>query len=90
MAWYKEGERQITFIYPSSSMRTPSKVNRAAEKYDRIGIENPMVGIALSCKRRSLFRYVVIRRKGSYPRVIIQDKIPADEESDHDKTSSEK
>jgi hypothetical protein len=67
VAWYEEGERQITFLYPSSSMRAPSKVNRAAEKYDRIGIENPMVGIALNCKRGSLFRYVVNEKEMALP-----------------------
>jgi hypothetical protein len=32
-------------------MRNPSKLNWAAEKYERIGSENPMVGIALSWGR---------------------------------------
>jgi hypothetical protein len=29
-------------------MPTPSKINRIAEKYERIGSENPTVGIASS------------------------------------------
>jgi hypothetical protein len=38
-------------LYPSLSMRVPSKINRKAEKYERIGSENPTVGIASSWKR---------------------------------------
>jgi hypothetical protein len=37
-------------------MRTPSKRNRRVEKYERIGSENPTVGIASSWKRAALFR----------------------------------
>jgi hypothetical protein len=44
-------ERLITFSYPSLSMRTQSKKNRRVEKYERIGPENPTVGIASSWER---------------------------------------
>jgi hypothetical protein len=45
---YKEWE--VTFSYPFLSMRVPSKINRKAEKYERIGSENPTVGMAASWK----------------------------------------
>jgi len=46
--WEDITKKDITFSYPSLSMRTPSKLNWRAEKYERIGSENPTVGIASS------------------------------------------
>jgi hypothetical protein len=37
-------------------MRTPSKLNLRAEKYERIGLENPTVGIASSWECETSFR----------------------------------
>jgi len=48
MIVYVFREMQITFSQPSLSIRTPSKLNWRVEKYERIGSENPTVGIALS------------------------------------------
>jgi hypothetical protein len=44
-------------------MRLPSKANWIAERYERMGSENPTVGIALSWKRGTLFRFG-INKKG--------------------------
>ncbi len=38
----------ITFLYPYSSMEKLSKMKRIEVKYEKIGIENPTVGIASS------------------------------------------
>jgi len=43
-------------------MRCPSKRYWIAERYERIGSENPTVGIALSWKRESLIRYGVNKK----------------------------
>ena len=47
---------RITLLYPSLSMRSKSKTDRIAERYERIGSENPTVGMASSWKRVTSFR----------------------------------
>ena len=72
--------RQITFSYPSSSMGMLLEWNRRAERYERIGLENPIVGMASSWKR---IRSLSVRRER--PDHRIAHKILGDEEKDHDK-----
>ena len=49
-------EMQITLSYPSLIMRTLSKLNLRAEKYERIGSENPTVGRASIWENVALVR----------------------------------
>jgi hypothetical protein len=44
-------------------MRSLSKVYWTTERYERMGSENPTVGIALSWKRVTLFTYGVNKKE---------------------------
>jgi len=76
--------RQITFSYPSWSIGRLLKQNRRAERYERIGSENPMVGMASSWKRHCSGMGYILRE---WPDHWITPEILADEEKDHDKKS---
>ena len=69
-------------------MWIPSKLNRRAEKYEGIGLENPTVGIASSWENvggSGAMQFV--QEYG--PDQRIASRIPADEEWDDDKKSCE-
>jgi len=69
----------------------PSKVNWAAEKYEKIGSENPAVGIALSWKvQHCLGMPLKYEERTPYPRITPQAQIPAEEESDYGKNFRKK
>ena len=69
----------------------PSKVNWAAEKYERIGSENPAVGIALSWKVQHCLSMALNTKGGApYPRITPQAEIPTEEERDCAKKSRKK
>jgi hypothetical protein len=60
-------------------MRTPSKKNRTAERYKRVGSENHTVGMASSCKYVSLGIYGV-NKKERPDHCVTPDEYPADKE----------
>jgi hypothetical protein len=71
-------------------MRTPSKKNLTAERYERVGSENPTVGMASSCKRVSLGIHSVNKKERPDHLISPEAEIPADKERDYDKKSSQK
>jgi hypothetical protein len=65
----------------------PSKLNRRAEKYERMGSENPIVGIAWSWDRYvNQGRH---ERDGEGADQRITSQIPIDNERDHNKKTRE-
>jgi hypothetical protein len=68
----------------------PSKKNRTAERYERVGLENPTVEMASSCKRVSLGIYGVNKKERPDHLITPEGEIPADKERDCDKKSSQR